>query len=320
MANYLYFLHEERPLDQRFIFENTSGRDYNIDGLDDWHELISRLLKLLYLEKNKEYFNWAQDIRSQTLNELTKITGNNFNIYEHVHLLRDRSTEEFIAILLLLRLRKFSTLPKKKCPRLFVSHRRTDKLYALRIAKLAQDNGFAYWIDVLDPNLHMLNNSIIPEKLKSIITACIIEFALINCSHVLACLTEESRGSMWIPYEYGRVKKLPGISINACTWIHPNLPKKDLPEYMILGEIVFDEINLESWLKIEYNLNFKNYCDLKKTDNAFFKEVDKLPVLSDDELEREQLYYDKWLSSGLPTTKDIKLTPTFRIKIRKKNP
>src|SRR5437763_998633 len=46
--------------------------------------------------------------------------------------------------------------PPPTCPRVFVSHRRSDAAEALRIAELANASGFEFWLDVLDPKLQWL--------------------------------------------------------------------------------------------------------------------------------------------------------------------
>ena len=152
--------------------------------------------------------------RRAIISELIEVSSNNnLNIYDLDSLMpENRTTEELIAILLLTRLRKFyDPLPKNNCPRLFVSHRKADKDCALRIAEIAAQNGFAYWVDVLDPDLQALSKSTIAGSLIPLVTACIIEMALINCTHVIACMTPHSRGTLWIPYEYGRITELPGL-------------------------------------------------------------------------------------------------------------
>jgi len=65
---------------------------------------------------------------------------------------------------------------KLNCPRLFISHRQDDCVWALRVAKLCSDVGFYYWLDVLDPNLAWLgvNGSGTPYQM-AIATAAIIE-------------------------------------------------------------------------------------------------------------------------------------------------
>jgi hypothetical protein len=78
--------------------------------------------KALSDEENQS-FNENQNIRTIILNELIEISGNgNFALERSFP--DERSTEELILILLITRLRKFyRTLPKNRCPRLFISHR-----------------------------------------------------------------------------------------------------------------------------------------------------------------------------------------------------
>ena len=100
MSNYLYFLHEEQGLDNRFNVENRSGEGYNIVGLDDWKKLISLLLELIFSEQTEQTIARRRDTRINILRELTEITNNNFNIYEQQDLLENRSTEELVVTLL----------------------------------------------------------------------------------------------------------------------------------------------------------------------------------------------------------------------------
>lgn len=105
-----------------------------------------------------------------------------------------------------------------ECPRVFISHRQIDDGYARRIAQLAFAERFNYWLDVidLDParnvqfrHLERQLGRPLDDFEKSIVTAAIIEMALLNCSHVIAVMTNNTAGSQWVPYEYGRVKEPP---------------------------------------------------------------------------------------------------------------
>jgi hypothetical protein len=152
--------------------------------------------------------------------------------------------------------------PKKKdtapCPRVFVSHRQADDAWALRIAWLAWDEGFDYWLDVihLDPERNQ-QVATLEQKLgralsdfeRSILTAAIIEMALLNCTHVLAVMTDKTKGSQWVPYEYGRTKDATPISIQAsCWWDSTTLQNSKPPEYLYLGPIHGNESAIRSWL------------------------------------------------------------------------
>ena len=306
MSNYLYFQHEEQ-LANRFNVDGLRA-GYGINGLNYWREFISRLLNFLF---ERDQSNDArQYIRAQTYNELMKVSGNdNFNIYNDTNSIQDdRSTEELIVTVLLMLLQRLNhPLSQNRCPRLFISHRRDDKDYALRIAQLAAQNGFAYWVDVLDPDLQSLGTGTIPERLRPFVIACIIEMALINCTHVIACMTPNSRGTLWIPYEYGRIKDLPGLSINTCAWLDPNLLAVDFPEYLLLGEIAKNEMEIESWLSNEWSAWSKTSCRPDIADLSAFGNPNKLPEESNDEIERKKEKFEEWLSQGMPLLKDLEI-------------
>jgi len=122
--------------------------------------------------------------------------------------------------------------PSPDCPCLFVSHRQLDRGNALSMAYLAYQHKFQYWVDILDPNLQAANIAA-----NAILTAGIIEMALLNCTHVVALMTQNTPGSAWVPYEYGRLAEYPALTDNAVAWRHPNFPPNDIPEYMLLRNV-----------------------------------------------------------------------------------
>jgi hypothetical protein len=151
------------------------------------------------------------------------------------------------------------------CPRLFVSHRQTDDAKARRIAWLAWDEGFDYWLDVidLDPALNQqvvaLEGALgraLSKFEKAILTAAIIEMALLNCTQVLAVITSNTKGSQWVPYEYGRVKERTAVGVSAsCWWDCAVLKKEDLPEYLHLAAVHDDEPAIRGWLQCHMRQN-----------------------------------------------------------------
>jgi len=136
------------------------------------------------------------------------------------------------------------------CPRLFISHRMVDYGYAERIAWLASEHGWDYWLDVHDPGLAAINSRLLSPQSQALAVALIIEVALLNCTHVLATITENSPGSAWIPYEYGRVKPNLVASQLAACWLHP-FHAITPAEYMNLGPILRDERAIRHWLSAE---------------------------------------------------------------------
>ena len=143
--------------------------------------------------------------------------------------------------------------------RLFISHRQSDVEPARRVAKIAVDCGFEYWLDVEDPYLRELGDAA-DSPLRAVLIAAIIEVALLNSSHIIALITpnalsHEGRArvpsqkgpSLWIPYEYGRAKARTVVSPQAAAWVSREL-SGPLPEYLHLGMKWRSESEIERWL------------------------------------------------------------------------
>lgn len=92
-------------------------------------------------------------------------------------------------------------------PRVFISHRQADTDYAKRIAQLAEQKNFEYWLDVFDPRLQSLSGATYSKDQMAILTAGIIEMALINCTHVLAVMTLKLRAHYGCPMNMGGSRK-----------------------------------------------------------------------------------------------------------------
>lgn len=133
----------------------------------------------------------------------------------------------------------------------FVSHRRGDKALAERIAWMSCQHGFDYWLDVHDPWLNALSAAPIPSPVKEILTAAIIEIALLNSTHVVAIHSATSAGSKWIPYEFGRAKAHGITTSQACSWFDPTASSIDAGEYTFLAARTHSEHELDAWLARE---------------------------------------------------------------------
>lgn len=138
-------------------------------------------------------------------------------------------------------------------PRLFVSYKSQNRQYALRIAYLADQAGFNFWLDVLDPTLQGANATPMPTKQRAILVASAIEIGLLNSSHLLAAMTSQTAASRWVPYEFGRVKSRTVVSTDASSWVHRSgVPS--VPEYLHLCPIHFSEIEINQWLMSECSM------------------------------------------------------------------
>jgi hypothetical protein len=138
--------------------------------------------------------------------------------------------------------------------RLFVSHRQSDRVWGMRGAYLATQKGFNFWIDVLDPTLQGSAYQNLPPQQKALVTAVVIEVAILNCSHVLALLTPNMPGSLWVPYEYGRVKADVMFSIQAGCWNHPQALASSGADYLELGVSTYSEQQISTWLASEFTV------------------------------------------------------------------
>ena len=150
------------------------------------------------------------------------------------------------------RARTTKRLPK---PCLFVSHRKQDVAEAKRIAYIACQEGFDYWLDILDPTLSLppsiIHRSGPTARQSAAAVAAVVEMGLLNSSHVMAVITPNTKGSQWLPYEYGRVKDPTPVTLQAACWINPSLLPSAIPEYLYLGVMTRSEAEIEVWLRSE---------------------------------------------------------------------
>lgn len=133
--------------------------------------------------------------------------------------------------------------------RVFVSHRQADAEYGRRIAWLAGQEGFDYWLDVLDPDLTKTPG--LSAKQSALAIASVVEMALLNSTHVLAVMTPNTRGSEWVPYEYGRAKDPTMATLQAACWVGAGLSSTSLPQYLYLGPVHVNELDIRSWFRTE---------------------------------------------------------------------
>ena len=146
---------------------------------------------------------------------------------------------------------RFSPLrpAKLRRPCVFVSHRKDDVDEAERIAWLACQKGYDYWLDIYDPSLGGYPGAAHATVSEAKVVALTIEMALLNSTHVVAVITANTPGSAWVPYEYGRVKDPVPNATQAACWMSPAVTV--FPEYLHLGEILRSESMLQKWLEHE---------------------------------------------------------------------
>ena len=63
-------------------------------------------------------------------------------------------------------------------------------------------------------------------------------------------MTGNTKGSEWVPYEYGRVREVTPLAMNAASWWDSSSLKFDqLPDYLHLAPILAKEQDIRGWLR-----------------------------------------------------------------------
>ena len=140
-----------------------------------------------------------------------------------------------------------SRLPRASECCLFVSHRQSDVAIAERIAQLATQEHYDYWLDVHDPVL--IYAPTLSSPLRELLIASIIEIALLNCTHVIGARTKDSIESKWMPYELGRAKQRLIYAHQAANWFEPGVTPNDCGEYTLLTVRTLKRADIERWLR-----------------------------------------------------------------------
>lgn len=133
--------------------------------------------------------------------------------------------------------------------RLFISHRQADATEAQQIASIAKAQGFEFWLDILDPTFASITATPLDDERKGLLTAIYIEMALLNCTHLIAVMTANTIGSMWVPYEFGRVKGDSLFDSQVASRLH--ISHVGLPEYLHLGHKHKSDKEVSDWLLSE---------------------------------------------------------------------
>ena len=139
----------------------------------------------------------------------------------------------------------------------FISHRTRDDEIARKVwGYLYHHHHISCYIDDFDEIARIAGNT-------NCITARILE-RLEDCTHLLALVTKNTRGSWWVPFEVGVARRAPRV-ISTYT----NLNDSDLPEYLKEWPILRWSEELD-----EYAAFYHAYKD--QTDRLF-QEVVRLP-------------------------------------------
>jgi hypothetical protein len=102
----------------------------------------------------------------------------------------------------------------------FISHRTADDTIARAVRdRLTNIHGITCYLDDLDKEAGYANQS-------NRVTALILR-RLNDCTNLLALVTQNTRGSWWVPFEVGVARQAPRIITS-----YTNLAQGELPEFL----------------------------------------------------------------------------------------
>ena len=138
----------------------------------------------------------------------------------------------------------------------FISHRSTDTEQATAVHSYLSARGVRCYIDKLDEALQSTDNitEVILARIK-------------QCSHMMAVVSQQTRGSWWVPFELGvatdsdrRISSFKATNV-------------DLPHFLSKWPILKDKYDLDKFIElykrdstIAFNESRASYQDVKSAD------------------------------------------------------
>lgn len=121
-------------------------------------------------------------------------------------------------------------LPKPSVdnPRVFISHQKKDSDIANKIADYLLDAGIDIYFDQFDKSIDRSNP-------QSVVTA--IQRGIENSSHMLVLFSNNTFGSMWVPWEIGYAYRSP-VALGVLRL--KGVAKDKLPEYLKVVKLISD--------------------------------------------------------------------------------
>lgn len=118
--------------------------------------------------------------------------------------------------------------------KVFISHRQADVARAKEWANYLTSRRVDSYLDVLDPA---------PQKLNGRDVSKYLHDQLKICTHVLVVFTENTLGSMWVPFEIGiATERDIGIAVDL------HMTNAGLPEYLLEWPILKNQSHYDAFV------------------------------------------------------------------------
>ena len=123
---------------------------------------------------------------------------------------------------------KNEPIPTRYKPRVFISHQKKDSDIANKIADYLLDAGIDIYFDQFDKSIDRSNP-------QSVVTA--IQRGIENSSHMLVLFSNNTLGSIWVPWEIGYAYRSP-VTLGVLRL--KGVAKDKLPEYLKVVKLISD--------------------------------------------------------------------------------
>lgn len=128
----------------------------------------------------------------------------------------------------------------------FISYRHSDRQKAFEVANILKLNNISYYLDVID------DESRGTSDITEVITKNIEK-----CTHLLAIISPNTRGSWWVPFEIGEATAL---NRRICSYAfdteYKDLSKmlfsvrtSDFPEYLKKWPVLLSKVDLQKFVQ-----------------------------------------------------------------------
>ena len=116
--------------------------------------------------------------------------------------------------------------PSLEKPRVFISHQKKDSDVAAKIAEYLLDAGIDVYFDQYDGSINRADSNSVINSIRT---------GIENSSHMLVIFSQNTFGSMWVPWEIGYAYNSP-VSLYVLRL--KGVTKEQLPEYLKVVKMV----------------------------------------------------------------------------------
>lgn len=154
--------------------------------------------------------------------------------------------------------------PSVEKPRVFISHQKKDSDVAGKIADYLLDAGIDVYFDQYDSSINRADPNSVVNAIRT---------GIENSSHMLVIFSQNTFGSMWVPWEIGYAYHSP-VNLNVLRL--KGVTKEQLPEYLKVVKMVMSIYQLNDLISTMRGISRDNLL----VENRTFSENNESHPLS----------------------------------------